>query len=95
MSFVFSSMNHKTTSLPATSDSFFFSMGMTSLMGLLKFPIKMPPSPKHRTSAVKNVSNPKQGFNSRIKFGPKKKHMFQPHKSVSGGHFVEQFVSNT
>jgi hypothetical protein len=72
MSFVCSSMNHKTTSLPAASDSFFSSLGITSLMGLLKFPIKIPPSPKRRTSVAKNVSNPKQLFNCHIKFGTKR-----------------------
>ncbi|WVZ11950.1 hypothetical protein V8G54_016480 [Vigna mungo] len=63
MSFAFSSMNQTTTSRPAASESFFSNLGMTSSMGFLKLPMKMPPSPNLRTSVAKKVSNPKQLFN--------------------------------
>jgi hypothetical protein len=59
-------MNHTTTSRPAASDSFFSSLGMTSSMGFLKFPIKIPPSPNLRASVAKKVSNPKQLFNCHV-----------------------------
>lgn len=71
MSSFCSCMNHSTTSLPAAAESFFSNLGMTSSMGFLKLPMKMPPSPNLRTSTAKKVSYPKQLFNCK---GKKQRH---------------------